>query len=143
MPADRRSLFRQGTSDDWTRIVIRLREGLLVGECYPLRKPRATYEAVLRADPCAYCGHAAGTLDHIEPRSRGGRDLIENLTSACERCNNAKSSQSLLAYLGGLVVSATTNPDGGRPRITRELRQAERESIAPKTRKRSRWDGIR
>jgi 5-methylcytosine-specific restriction endonuclease McrA len=51
---------------------------------------------VLRRDShrCAYCGLHAGTIDHVMPRSRGGRDSWENLVACCVRCNNAKGDRT-------------------------------------------------
>src|SRR4051794_19398443 len=45
---------------------------------------------------CEYCSvtevDAAGrlTLDHYQPRSRGGSDDLDNLVYCCFRCNNFK-----------------------------------------------------
>ncbi len=51
---------------------------------------------VLRRDShrCAYCGKAASTIDHVQPRSRGGQDTWENLVACCLRCNNIKSDRT-------------------------------------------------
>jgi 5-methylcytosine-specific restriction endonuclease McrA len=51
---------------------------------------------VLRRDAhrCAYCGLHAATVDHVLPRSRGGRDSWENLVACCVRCNNAKGDRT-------------------------------------------------
>jgi 5-methylcytosine-specific restriction endonuclease McrA len=51
---------------------------------------------VLRRDAhrCAYCGRSASTIDHVQPRSRGGADSWENLVAACLRCNNLKSDRT-------------------------------------------------
>jgi len=51
---------------------------------------------VLRRDgySCAYCGKAASTIDHVLPRSRGGRDSWENLVACCLRCNNLKGDRT-------------------------------------------------
>jgi len=51
---------------------------------------------VLRRDDhrCAYCGRAANTIDHVQPRSRGGRDSWYNLVACCLRCNNIKSDRT-------------------------------------------------
>ena len=51
---------------------------------------------VLRRDEhrCAYCGGHAGTVDHVLPRSRGGRDSWENLVACCVRCNNLKGDRT-------------------------------------------------
>jgi 5-methylcytosine-specific restriction endonuclease McrA len=47
---------------------------------------------------CQYCGKRGTafdlTLDHILPRSRGGRTVAENLATACRACNNRKSDRT-------------------------------------------------
>ena len=55
--------------------------------------------SVLRADPCAYCQDTGGTIDHIEPLYRGGRDVTLNRTGACPRCNNLKDHTPMLLFL--------------------------------------------
>lgn len=48
---------------------------------------------------CQYCGivlHAAElTLDHVQPRSRGGLSTWENLVACCHGCNRRKGNQLL------------------------------------------------
>jgi len=55
-----------------------------------------TRRGVLRRDAhrCAYCGKAASTIDHVLPRSRGGKDTWENLVACCLRCNNVKGDRT-------------------------------------------------
>ena len=48
------------------------------------------------AQRCQYCGGAAETLDHVLPRSRGGRHVWENLVAACRRCNHKKADRTLV-----------------------------------------------
>ena len=46
---------------------------------------------------CQYCGtrpHAL-TLDHVLPKSRGGRNTWENLVTACATCNHRKGGRML------------------------------------------------
>lgn len=43
---------------------------------------------------CAYCGAAASTIDHVLPRSRGGRNEWLNTVAACGRCNNRKGDRT-------------------------------------------------
>ena len=52
---------------------------------------------VLRRDGhrCAYCNRAANTIDHVQPKSRGGQDTWENLVACCLKCNNKKSDKTL------------------------------------------------
>jgi 5-methylcytosine-specific restriction endonuclease McrA len=53
---------------------------------------------VLKRDghQCQYCGTTRGpfTIDHIHPRSLGGRDTWENLVCACHGCNNKKGDRT-------------------------------------------------
>ncbi|MFB2554823.1 HNH endonuclease [Herbiconiux liangxiaofengii] len=51
---------------------------------------------VLRRDGqrCGYCGASATTIDHVHPRSRGGKDTWENLVACCLRCNNIKGDRT-------------------------------------------------
>ncbi len=40
---------------------------------------------------CQYCGTVDElTLDHVVPKSRGGKSNWDNLTTACKRCNSRK-----------------------------------------------------
>lgn len=47
---------------------------------------------------CQFCGHrfaaAELTLDHVQPRSRGGRSTWENLVASCYGCNNRKGDRT-------------------------------------------------
>lgn len=49
---------------------------------------------------CAYCGKE-GKLDveHVQPRSRGGSNSVNNLVVACRVCNEKKGSKSLTEFL--------------------------------------------
>ncbi|MBP2437240.1 HNH endonuclease [Microbacterium amylolyticum] len=60
------------------------------------RSVPVTRRGVLRRDgnQCAYCGRNATTIDHVQPRSRGGADSWENLVAACLKCNNMKSDRT-------------------------------------------------
>jgi 5-methylcytosine-specific restriction endonuclease McrA len=52
---------------------------------------------ILRRDnySCQYCGAAKNlTLDHLLPRSRGGRSNWLNLVTACMRCNTRKGDRT-------------------------------------------------
>lgn len=74
--------------------VIRLQAYIRV----PYKKVELSRKNILRRDSfrCQYCGtHTAPlTIDHIQPRSRGGMDSWENLTTACIPCNNKKGNRT-------------------------------------------------
>ena len=47
---------------------------------------------------CQYCkqmfGHKDLTLDHVVPKSKGGKTEWTNVVSACRKCNNDKASHT-------------------------------------------------
>lgn len=45
------------------------------------------------SNSCSYCGNKRDlTLDHVVPKSRGGKTSWTNLTTACRRCNTKKGN---------------------------------------------------
>jgi 5-methylcytosine-specific restriction endonuclease McrA len=62
-------------------------------------------ERVFRRDRyrCSYCGEeypaAELTLDHVEPRMRGGDRSEGNLVTCCRACNAAKGGEPAWSYL--------------------------------------------
>jgi 5-methylcytosine-specific restriction endonuclease McrA len=60
--------------------------------------PPVNRREVLRRDHhrCQYCGSTKNlTLDHVIPRSKGGRHTWDNVVTACERCNSRKGDRTL------------------------------------------------
>jgi HNH endonuclease len=64
---------------------------------------------------CVWCAREAWprdrTVEHLLPRSRGGRDGAHHLLPACRSCNRERRSQSAVAYArrqadGGAAVMA-------------------------------------
>ena len=59
-----------------------------------------TRRTVLARDhyTCQYCGcqplRKELTVDHVVPRSRGGRSVWDNVTTACMRCNSRKGNRT-------------------------------------------------
>jgi 5-methylcytosine-specific restriction endonuclease McrA len=77
-----------------------------------------TRKAVFARDSgrCAYCGKGATTIDHVVPRSRGGRHIWENVVAACSRCNHLKADRTL-ADLGWRLRVAPSAPSGPAWRV--------------------------
>lgn len=47
---------------------------------------------------CVYCGSVDRkrfTLDHVVPRSKGGKDTWDNLVTACKSCNTEKADLTI------------------------------------------------
>ena len=49
---------------------------------------------------CGYCLSPASTVDHIRPRSKGGKHRWENVIAACGPCNAEKDNRQLSEILG-------------------------------------------
>ena len=77
------------------------------------RRIPVSRRGVLRRDGhrCAYCAKSANTIDHVQPKSRGGSDTWENLVAACLRCNNKKSDKTL-AEMGWSLSFTPRMPHG-------------------------------
>ena len=74
--------------------VIRLRQFVRV----PVRtKVPLSRRAVFVRDGhrCQYCTAGAESIDHVVPRSRGGRHHCENVVASCRRCNSVKEDRLL------------------------------------------------
>ena len=74
--------------------VIRLRQFVRV----PYRDLPLSRKNILLRDEncCQYCGYRGNKLsiDHVIPRSRGGKDQWENVTTACLSCNVMKGNRT-------------------------------------------------
>ncbi len=78
-------------------LVIRLLHYVRVPRNLPL--PLSRRALLLRDEfTCQYCGAQPGrehlTIDHVVPRSRGGRTEWENVVIACEDCNRRKGNRT-------------------------------------------------
>ena len=82
---------------------------------------------------CYYCGKPMSqnsvTRDHLQPRSKGGRNTKGNIVEACQNCNVEKGCLSLpewrlvVAFRLGLVEPSTMPFPGeiGKKRAKRRL----------------------
>lgn len=67
---------------------------------------------------CRYCGRSAPSVplevDHIVPRSQGGKDNLENLAAACFDCNRGKRAQDATEPLQFMEYLAAATRDSDR-----------------------------
>lgn len=59
----------------------------------PYKNVELTRHNIFKRDGncCAYCGSKQNlTIDHVMPKSRGGKSNWSNLVAACSRCNSKK-----------------------------------------------------
>src|SRR6476469_9831016 len=71
--------------------IIRLKEYIYIPFDRLNGPPRVSKRGVLIRDKriCAYCdADNATTIDHVFPRSRGGKNTWQNLVAACLKCNH-------------------------------------------------------
>jgi len=91
-PRDGLVLRSPSTTFPWPS-VIRLKRYISL----PYRKVALSRKNVMRRDAfqCQYCGARDKlTIDHVFPRSRGGKDTWENLVTACIPCNTRKGNRT-------------------------------------------------
>lgn len=74
-----------------------------------LSKPKRKAILLRDARKCGYCGkrvplRKAATIDHIQPRKRGGNDNVHNLVTCCMACNQVKGSKTLSEYLTYMIL---------------------------------------
>jgi len=85
--------------------VIRLRYYIRI----PYSRIVLTRKNIMKRDrhTCQYCGVRSDlTLDHVMPKSRGGKDTWENLVTACNKCNVKKGDRTP----GEAKMPLKTNP---------------------------------
>ncbi len=73
--------------------VIRLRRYINI----PYNKIVLSRYNIMKRDSkkCQYCGASQNlTIDHVFPKSRGGKDTWENLVTACDDCNVKKGNRT-------------------------------------------------
>jgi 5-methylcytosine-specific restriction endonuclease McrA len=80
---------------------------------------------------CVYCGQiypaAELTLDHVEPRVKGGDHSDGNLVACCRACNRAKAGLPAWAYLARRPEQRANflrYATGVWPRLRRAIREA-------------------
>ena len=68
---------------------------------YRTHAPALTNDALFQRDRylCAYCGQTYKrkelTRDHVHPQSKDGKDVWENVVTACKPCNSWKDDMTL------------------------------------------------
>jgi 5-methylcytosine-specific restriction endonuclease McrA len=79
-----------------------------------VHRRKITRKAVLARDSwtCQYCGTRKPglTVDHIVPRSRGGKSVWENIVASCAPCNHRKGNK--LPREARMHPRATPRPPG-------------------------------
>ena len=64
---------------------------------YVYRRLRVNRHRIYKRDgnKCVYCGISKNlTIDHVIPKSKGGKNTWENLVTCCNKCNLKKSDRT-------------------------------------------------
>ena len=91
--------------------------------------PKLRFEILMRDNfTCQYCGRnpqdgCKMMIDHIHPKSKGGKDAISNLITACEECNLGKSDKILKARILSSEEKGGNYARPNRANQSGELRQ--------------------
>lgn len=93
-------------------------------------------ERVLRRDQyrCVYCGEvfppAELTVDHVQPRMRGGDSSEGNLVACCRSCNTLKGGEAAWSFLARnpqMRANFLAHARGVWPRLRRAVEEAARQ----------------
>jgi 5-methylcytosine-specific restriction endonuclease McrA len=88
--------YRKGCNDRRNQRRREARQGVSKEQ---LRKADDKAKRILTAPVfvCTYCGQVippgSRSVDHVTPRSKGGKHVASNLTPACKSCNSRKNSR--------------------------------------------------
>lgn len=79
----------------------------------PFTKVALSRENIYKRDnyECIYCGADNKknlTIDHVIPKSKGGKDSWDNLVTSCKKCNGEKSDLTLEEF--GKVIPKPIRP---------------------------------
>jgi hypothetical protein len=99
--------------------------------------PAIRRQRIFRRDSyrCVYCNAqpnvAELTLDHVEPRVKGGDQSDGNLVTCCQACNELKAGKAAWAFLASDAerrANFLKNAQGVWPRIIRAINEAARKA---------------
>jgi hypothetical protein len=83
---------------------------------------------------CVWCGYEPWrrdlTVEHLMPRSRGGRSSAENLTVACRGCNRRRGTRPVVAFAREQLVAGASVQTDLLVRTLGMLAQSNRRDLA-------------
>jgi hypothetical protein len=76
------------------------RDGVFLEDLCPKLRVRRWRQSLHRITDCSclYCGAASESIDHVQPRSRGGLSVTENCVPACLACNGDKGDRDAFSW---------------------------------------------
>lgn len=102
---------------------------IVIGKAEARRRARIFRRDGMR---CMYCGVVATTaeeltVDHVQPRVKGGDASDGNLVACCRRCNQRKGGEAAWSFLArhpDLRAHFLTHATGVWPRLRRAIEEA-------------------
>jgi 5-methylcytosine-specific restriction endonuclease McrA len=96
--------------------VVRFITGIIAARLRSIKKTHKPSKKMLwkrDSGKCQYCDSkislSSATIDHVVPRSRGGKETWRNLVIACSKCNCKKGS-SLTSECGMIPITKPSIP---------------------------------
>lgn len=77
---------------------------------------------------CQFVDYGDWTIDHMQPRSRGGSNLKDNIVGACRSCNEEKGSRTVFEFVTSSLVSLNAPPQS--PQATSRTPSAATEAVS-------------
>ena len=72
------------------------------------KRERAKQALIGNGSTCEYCGKEGTTIDHIIPKTKGGKDVPENTVCSCLACNMSKTNRSIDVFLNEKIETDST-----------------------------------
>lgn len=98
----------QRACECWAALVRALRRAERVRELESVEWHLLRLQVFERDDyTCIYCGRRGGPLecDHLQPWSKGGLSVLNNLGTACRTCNQRKGAKTEAEFRQGLAAN--------------------------------------
>lgn len=92
-----------------------------INDYYIIKKFKANHKHI-----CAYCGKIIInpenlTVDHIIPRSKGGKTIEKNLCIACKKCNEDKTNEKPFIHINKEIKVQINKEKKYRNKIARSI----------------------
>ncbi|MFC1586993.1 HNH endonuclease [Planctomycetota bacterium] len=99
LDSDKEILIRTGKADFFAPRIIRLTASAYTPNGKKQLRPTRSNVLIRDDYTCQYCGHKYSSsrlnLDHIKPKSKGGKSTWLNLVTSCKACNTNKADRTL------------------------------------------------
>lgn len=100
-------------------------------------------QLMFKGKACCFCGQPAQSVDHLIPKSQGGKNSLDNMIPACKPCNSAKGSMALQDFIApmsadqqakctGKIANALASNQANKQAIMSQSKLAAAKFLGPK-----------